>query len=137
MRWRRALKTAATGLALAGLLWLGGLAWFVHSSLTIAIDHPTPTDAIVVLTGGRLRLETALELLGAGRAQKLFVSGVNPHVDRGALLRVAGRTDEVDAERIETGHDAENAFGNAREAAEWMQRRGFHSLRLVTSWYHM
>jgi uncharacterized SAM-binding protein YcdF (DUF218 family) len=137
MRWRRALKIAATGLTVAGLLWLGGLAWFVHSSLTIAIDRATPTDAIVVLTGGRLRVETALELLGAGRAQKLFVSGVNPHVDRVALLRVAGRTDEVDAERIEIGHEAENTFGNARETAEWMRRHGFHSLRLVTSWYHM
>jgi uncharacterized SAM-binding protein YcdF (DUF218 family) len=137
MRRRRALRIAAAGLAVVGLLWLGGLAWFVHSSLTIAIDRATPTDAIVVLTGGRLRVETALELLGAGRAQKLFISGVNPHVDRVALLRVAGRASEGDADRIEIGHEAENTLGNARETAEWMRREGFRSLRLVTSWYHM
>ena len=137
MRWRRALRVTGLCFALLGLLWLGGLAWFVHSSLTIAVDRTTPTDAIVVLTGGRLRLETALDLLGAGRAQKLFISGVNPHVDRIALLRVAGRTDDGDADRIEIGHEAENTLGNARETAEWMQRQGYRSLRLVTSWYHM
>jgi uncharacterized SAM-binding protein YcdF (DUF218 family) len=137
MRWRRALKIAAASLAVLGLLWLGGLAWFVHSSLTIAIDRTTPTDAIVVLTGGRLRVETALDLLGAGRAQKLFISGVNPHVDRVALLRGAGRTDESATDRIEIGHEAENTLGNARETAEWMRHEGYRSLRLVTSWYHM
>ena len=137
MRWRHALKLTALGFALLGLLWLGGLAWFVHSSLTIAVDRTTATDAIVVLTGGRLRVETALDLLGAGRAQKLFISGVNPHVDRVALLRVAGRTDDNDAGRIVLGHEAENTTGNARETAEWMQRQGYRSLRLVTSWYHM
>jgi len=137
MRWRRVLKVTSLCIALLVLLWLGGLAWFVRSSLTIAVDHTTPTDAIVVLTGGRLRLETALNLLGAGRAQKLFISGVNPRVDRIALLRVAGRTDDGDSDRIDIGHEAENTLGNARETAEWMQRQGYRSLRLVTSWYHM
>lgn len=137
MRWRRALKIAASGLIVLGLVWLGGFAWFLHSSLTVAIDHSAPTDAIVVLTGGRLRVETALDLLGAGRAQKLFVSGANPHTDRVALLRFAGRANEDDIDRIELGHEAENTLGNARETAEWMQRQGYRSLRLVTSWYHM
>jgi len=137
MRWRRARKIAAGGLIVLGLFWLGGLAWFVHSSLNIATDDTMSTDAIVVLTGGRLRVETALELLGAGRAQKLFISGVNPHVDRVALLRFAGRADMGDADRIVIGHEAENTLGNARETAEWMRREGYRSLRLVTSWYHM
>jgi uncharacterized SAM-binding protein YcdF (DUF218 family) len=118
------------------LVWLGGLVWFVLSSLSIAPDHTAATDAIVVLTGGRLRLEAGLDLLGAGRAQKLFISGVNPHVDRLALLRVAGRADSNDS-RIVLGHEADNTFGNARETAGWMQQEGYRSLRLVTSWYHM
>lgn len=137
MRARRTLKIAALGFASLTAVWLGGLAWFVRSSVTLAVDHTTATDAIVVLTGGRLRVETALNLLGAGRAQKLFISGVNPHVDRLALLRVSGRSDDSDAARIEIGYEAENTLGNARETAEWMRREGYHSLRLVTSWYHM
>lgn len=118
------------------LLWATGLAWFVHSSLTMASD-PSETDAIVVLTGGRLRLEAGLDLLGAGRAQKLFVSGVNPHVDRIELMRVAGHAGDEDLSRIVIGHDADNTLGNARETAGWMHQEGYRSLRLVTSWYHM
>lgn len=136
-RWPRAVKFLASGAAAAALLWLGGFVWFVHSSLSIAGDRTISTDAIVVLTGGRLRVETAIDLLGDGRAQKLFISGVNPHVDRVELLRVVGRMEHGDTSRIELGHEAENTVGNARETAEWMQQEGYRSLRLVTSWYHM
>jgi uncharacterized SAM-binding protein YcdF (DUF218 family) len=134
--WSRALGWFAAGAGTTMLLWVGGLVWFVHSSLTITADPTIETDAIVVLTGGRLRLEAGLDLLGAGRAQKLFISGVNPHVDRLALMRVAGHADG-DPSRIVIGHDADNTLGNARETAGWMQQQGYRSLRLVTSWYHM
>jgi uncharacterized SAM-binding protein YcdF (DUF218 family) len=136
-RWLRALAWFAAGVATTMLLWAAGLAWFVYSSQAIAADPKAQTDAIVVLTGGRLRLEAGLDLLGAGRAQKLFVSGVNRHVDRIELMRVAGRTDEGNLGRIVIGHDADNTLGNARETAQWMQQEGYRSLRLVTSWYHM
>ena len=135
-RWLRAFGWFAAGVVTTMLLWVVGLLWFVHSSLTMASD-PSRTDAIVVLTGGRLRLEAGLDLLGAGRAQKLFVSGVNPHVDRIELMRVAGHADDEDLNRIVIGHDADNTLGNARETAGWMQQEGYSSLRLVTSWYHM
>ena len=135
-RWLRAFGWFAAGVVTTMLLWVVGLLWFVHSSLSMASD-PSRTDAIVVLTGGRLRLEAGLDLLGAGRAQKLFVSGVNPHVDRIELMRVAGHADDEDLNRIVIGHDADNTLGNARETAGWMQQEGYSSLRLVTSWYHM
>jgi uncharacterized SAM-binding protein YcdF (DUF218 family) len=134
-RWR-ALKFALVGGCVIALAWLAGLGWFVYASLSIIPDHTTSTDAIVVLTGGRLRVETALDLLSAGRGRKLFVSGVNPRVDRVELLRVDGRPSD-DANRITLGHEAGNTLGNARETAEWMQQEGYRSLRLVTSWYHM
>jgi uncharacterized SAM-binding protein YcdF (DUF218 family) len=136
-RWLRAFGWFAAGVATTLMLWTVGLAWFVYSSLTIAADPKAQTDAIVVLTGGRLRLEAGLDLLGAGRAQKLFVSGVNPHVDRGELMRVARHADDGNLGRIVIGHDADNTLGNARETAQWMREQGYRSLRLVTSWYHM
>jgi uncharacterized SAM-binding protein YcdF (DUF218 family) len=135
-RWPRALGWFAAGAATSVLLWAGGLVWFVHISLSIMPDPTIDTDAIVVLTGGRLRLEAGLDLLGAGRAQKLFVSGVNPHVDRVELMRVTGHAGG-DLSRVVIGHDADNTLGNARETAGWMQQEGYRSLRLVTSWYHM
>jgi uncharacterized SAM-binding protein YcdF (DUF218 family) len=133
-RWLRRLGLLA--LALFGL-WLGGLALFVASSLSIPADPSIATDAVVVLTGGRLRVETGLQLWAAGTAKKLFVSGVNQRVDRGELLRPLGPTAQRAACCIVLGHEADNTFGNARETANWMHEEGYHSLRLVTSWYHM
>ena len=100
-------------------------------------DPSIPTDAIVVLTGGRLRLETGFELFAAGTAKKLFVSGVNQRVDRDELLRTLGPAAERASCCIALGHEADNTFGNARETANWMHDEGYRSLRLVTSWYHM
>ena len=119
------------------VLWLGGLGWFLYQGLSVSSDSTAPTDAIVVLTGGRFRLESGIDLLEAHRARKLFISGVNQHVDRAALLRVLGPLPDSASCCIVLGHDADNTYGNARETAEWMQREGYHSLRLVTSWYHI
>ena len=41
----------------------------------------TPTDAVVVLTGGPLRVQAGLAVLEAGQARKLLVSGVHPSVE--------------------------------------------------------
>jgi uncharacterized SAM-binding protein YcdF (DUF218 family) len=136
-RVRRFLRGAAMTFCLALTAWAGGLAWFLGDSLTMPTDRASVTDAIVVLTGGRLRLETGLGLLGAGKARTLFVSGVNPRVERSDLLRTVGPVQGVDAGRVVLGHAADNTLGNARETAEWMHRQGYRSLRLVTSWYHM
>lgn len=126
----------AVGLAMF-VLWLVGLGVFVATSLWRHTDQSTPTDAIVVLTGGRLRLETGLQLFAAGIAKKLFISGVNQRVDRAELLRALGAVPERADCCIVIGHAAENTFGNARETAAWMRAEGYQSLRLVTSWYHM
>jgi uncharacterized SAM-binding protein YcdF (DUF218 family) len=131
------LRLAMSLAGLGVLLWLGGFAWFVGSSLWVSVDRVSTTDAIVVLTGGRQRLETGLELLAAGKAGKLFVSGVNPAVDRDTLLRALGPAAKREACCIVLGHAADNTAGNALETAAWMQQEGYRSLRLVTSWYHM
>ena len=127
----------AGALLLLLVVWIGGFAWFVGGSLWFKIDRASPTDAIVVLTGGKMRLETGLELLEAGKAAKLFVSGVNPAVDRETLLRAFGPAARREACCIVLGHAADNTVGNALETALWMQQEGYRSLRLVTSWYHM
>jgi uncharacterized SAM-binding protein YcdF (DUF218 family) len=129
----RLLRWAAALLA----VWTAGLGWFVATGLLWPVDAATPTDAIVVLTGGKLRLETGMDLLAAGKARKLFISGVNQRVDRDELLRALGPLPEAAACCMVLGHAADNTYGNARETARWMQQEGYLSLRLVTSWYHM
>jgi uncharacterized SAM-binding protein YcdF (DUF218 family) len=125
-------------LAIAALIvWLAGLGWFIASGLALRGDKTTPTDAIVVLTGGRLRLEAGLALLATGKAKQLFISGVNPRVDREILLRALGPAAEREACCIVLGHQSDDTFSNAGETAGWMREEGYTSLRLVTSWYHM
>ena len=137
MRCTRTLRCIAGGIGAVAAGWLAGFAWFVANGLTVADDRATATDAIVVLTGGRLRLESGIDLLEAGAGRKLFVSGVNQHVDRDALLRVLGPLPDSTTCCIVLGHDADDTLGNARETAEWMRQERYRSLLLVTSWYHM
>jgi len=132
--WTRRLGLVAVALFIA---YAGGLVWFAEDIADAVEDTETPTDAIVVLTGGRLRLEAGLELLAGGKAKKLFISGVNQRVDRDELLRSLRPVPENTACCIVIGHTADNTFGNARETADWMHEEGYRSLRLVTGWYHM
>src|SRR5579875_1269487 len=116
-------------------LWTAGLLWFARP---LAVkDDGAPTDAIVVLTGGSLRLQSGLALLGEGKGRKLFVSGVNQEVKLGQLLRLAGNAPDWAACCVVLGYDADDTLGNALETARWMRRENYRSLRLVTAWYHM
>ncbi|HEX7969405.1 MAG TPA: YdcF family protein [Stellaceae bacterium] len=119
------------------LSWLGGLAWFARSIPDEVPDPVSATDAIVVLTGGSLRVQSGLALLAAGKAKKLFVSGVYHGTDVAALLRAEHQSPEKVACCIVLGYEADNTLGNALESAAWMRQEGFRSLRLVTSSYHM
>ncbi len=133
MRLGYALALLVSGSAM--LVLIG----FVRFAIPPAAENdPMPTDAIVVLTGGSLRLQSGIDLLREGKGRMLFVSGVGNRVDVASLLRATGE----DTPRwlqccIVLGHQAENTFGNAAETAQWMRRTDYKSLRLVTAWYHM
>lgn len=124
-------------LAAFGTAWVVGFVLFAN---TIPKD-PAPlsvrSDAIVVLTGGSLRLEAGVDLLEQGVARKLFVSGVHRGVDVSELLRLQKRTPDRLQCCIVLGHDAVDTIGNAAETAAWVQAEGLKSLRLVTAGYHM
>jgi uncharacterized SAM-binding protein YcdF (DUF218 family) len=138
-RWinRRLLLGMAALAALAFGAWLWGLVWFTWQLPTVVAEPTRTTDVIVVLTGGSGRIQEGIELLTAGRAQKLFISGVSPGVGVQEILRVS-QVPPADLECCVTlGYQASSTFGNAIETAVWMRENGFHSLRLVTAAYHM
>jgi uncharacterized SAM-binding protein YcdF (DUF218 family) len=120
-------------------VWLIGLLWF--ASPPAGDSRLARTDAIVVLTGGSLRVQSGIDLLREGKGRKLFVSGVNQQVDLEELLRISGNGADESADWasccVELGHEADNTLGNAQETARWIRSQGFRSLRLVTAWYHM
>lgn len=134
---KRLLRRAGIVALVLAILWLAGL-WRFAAGLPHEIADPDrATDAIVVLTGGSLRVEGGLKLLAEGKAKKLFISGVYRGVDVTELLRVSRQSPDAVSCCVVLGHAADNTAGNAQETAQWMAGEGFHSLRLVTSSYHM
>ncbi|MFN8700699.1 MAG: YdcF family protein [Rhodospirillales bacterium] len=132
-----ALLRLGAAAAVLGLLYRGGLVWF---AATIPREGPVDaraTDAIVVLTGGQLRLREGLRLMAEGKAKKLLVSGVNRNVELQELLRVARQGPGALECCVELGYDADSTQGNAREAAAFVAREKIASLRLVTANYHL
>jgi uncharacterized SAM-binding protein YcdF (DUF218 family) len=119
------------------LVLAAGFFWFLAELPRTAADPARETDAIVVLTGGAGRVSRGLELLEAGKAKKLFISGVYYAVDVNELLRVAERKPEDLTCCISLGYEAGDTRGNAAETAAWIRKQGYASLRLVTSAYHM
>ena len=123
-----------------GIIWVGGLFWFKSYIVEEQKVVSAKTDAIVILTGGTERLEEGLRLLRENYSENLFISGVGKKATIRELLIENGFTDEVVEEvkkKVELGYEAENTLGNARETAKWMQENDYHSLRMVTSNYHM
>ena len=116
-------------------LWLAGFGAYVYR---IAQPGPAPerADGIVVLTGAPGRVDTALHLLAAGRAERLLISGVGPSAGFAELARRAG-VDPALASRTTLGRAAHTTRGNAVETADWVRQFGVRRLIVVTSSYHM
>jgi uncharacterized SAM-binding protein YcdF (DUF218 family) len=135
-RVRRLLLNLTVAAITAAGLWTWGLFRFVEAIPTTVGDMTTPTDGIVVLTGGTQRLGEGLDLLSRDLAKKLFVSGVYQGIDVRALLQAVKRRPGAIEERIAIGN-ATNTTGNAVETSAWIAEQKYNSLRLVTGAYHM
>ncbi len=137
----RALAILRYGLVLSVLAGVIGLAlgfvWFVHRVPTDEAPTDRTAEGIVVLTGGALRINDAVELLAAGRGQRLLITGVNPTTHSRELARLTPRYRALFGCCIDLDHSAQNTIGNAVETRRWTRTRGFHSLLVVTSAYHM
>lgn len=128
-------------LLLAGVIWLGGFLAFAAAIPPTVRDADRPVDAIVVLTGGGVRLSEGFALLDRGLAKKLLISGVADGVDLPALLQTLNGAPMPSQAMLDCcvtlGYDARSTEGNARETFRWVVDNGFKSVRLVTANYHM
>jgi len=75
--------------------------------------------------------------LAAGRGKRLLITGVNRATNVDALTRLVPRYEALFDCCIDIDHSAINTIGNAVETRRWARERGFHSLMIVTSSYHM
>ncbi len=93
------------------------------------------TDAIIVLTGGKNRIESGLQIFSQKAARHLFVTGVNEQVTRDDILsRYKGTLPDC---CITLGYKANSTAENAAETRDWIKGTGYKTVRLVTSNYHM
>ncbi len=96
------------------------------------------TDAVVILTGGSLRLEEGLSIFSVLNNKKLLISGIGEGVAIKDLLDIANSQHLLDrVDEVVLGNLATSTITNAREAKIFMELNNFNSLRLVTSNYHM
>lgn len=93
------------------------------------------TDAIVVLAGGRGRVEEGVRLFREGKGNYLFLIGVDPTVRKQDLFR--DRQGETLAERVFLEKASRNTLENALYGREIIARRDVRSILLITSRYHM
>ena len=137
VRRRRAKSFAVKLVVLCGIaLVLGFMAflWRLPGE-EVALDRNA--DGIVVLTGGTSRITDALELLAAGRGKRLLITGVNPGTTTSDIALKVANYGHILACCVDLDYSAINTLGNAVEARRWAIDRGFHSLIIVTSAYHM
>jgi uncharacterized SAM-binding protein YcdF (DUF218 family) len=126
---------AAPVLVLAALT--GGFLWFVFHIAREESPLDRVADGIVALTGGASRISDAVELLASGRGRRLLITGVGATTNTAELMRLAPDHQRWFGCCIDLDYSAANTVGNAVETRRWARERGFRSLVVVTSGYHM
>ena len=107
------------------------------NDLRVATDEITYADAIVVLTGGTGRVEEGLRLFREGRGGYLILSGVEETSSLGAIFPGRDLKTAVDTSRIILDIESRRTIDNAFNVKKIVEEKGFKSLILVTSNYHM
>jgi uncharacterized SAM-binding protein YcdF (DUF218 family) len=124
----------------ASLLVLLYALGFVVFTFTLGSPAPVtaaPTDAAVVLTGGSGRIEHAIDVLRDGKARRLLVAGADPSVTKADIARRLGGSHKLIQCCVDLGSESVDTRSNAEEAARWLAQHQFHSVRLITSDWHM
>jgi uncharacterized SAM-binding protein YcdF (DUF218 family) len=123
----------AIALVAAGIGFVGFL-----SQLRGAEAKPArKADGIVVLTGGSSRVSDAMELLADGYGKRLLISGVHPTNAASNISRSLTDNQSLLSCCVDLDRSAVNTRSNAAETRRWAHERGFKSLIVVTSNYHM
>ena len=108
----------------------------------VTLGRPAPadaarTDAAVVITGGKGRIEQGIEVLKAGQAKRLLVAGADPVVTKRDLIRRLGGNRRLVNCCVDLGSESVDTRSNAEEASRWLAKHRYGSFRLITSDWHM
>lgn len=92
-------------------------------------------DAIVVLAGGKGRVDEGIRLFREGRGQWLFLVGVDPSVRKGDLYRQ--RAGDPSPDHVILEKVSRNTMENALYGRDALQAKQVRSILLITSRYHL
>ena len=130
----------ATIVAPLAIVFVGAARRLRRVPLAIARRRVKPArnaDGIVVLTGGSSRVSDAMELLAGGYGKRLLISGVHPTNAASDISRSLPDNQSLLGCCVDLDRSAVNTRSNAAETRRWARDRGFKSLIVVTSNYHM
>ncbi len=135
-KWFNFMKKLFYIIFLLGLVWSFLFAGFVIELRNQPVSSKA-ADGLVVLTGGTGRIDGGFKLLSEGHGKRLLLSGINQELDFETIMRDIGQDQAlkdccVDAESIST-----DTRSNAVEAIFWARKKGYKSLILITSDFHM
>ena len=134
-RWIGFLTMTA---AVAGIVVLAfGFFWFILQVPDEEVRLDKNADGIVVLTGAATRIPDAIELLNSKRGKRLLITGVHRTTSAHEISRLMPLNQQVFSCCVDLDRSALNTLGNALETRRWARERGFNSLIIVTSNWHM
>ena len=133
--WLRAAIVSTLAIAFVGAA--AGFVVFLSQMRGAELAPDRKADGIVVLTGGSSRVSDAMELLAAGYGQRLLISGVHPTSTVSDISRTLPENQSYMRCCVDLDRYAVSTRGNAAETRRWAHERGFKSLIVVTSNYHM
>lgn len=112
-------------------VWALLFALYLYQTQKVPPLPAADNQGIVILTGGKNRIEEGLKLKEKLNIKSIFISGVHAKVDLKNL--------NLDKQPccIELGHSAINTKENAYETWAWLKEKQFTKIILVTSDYHM
>jgi uncharacterized SAM-binding protein YcdF (DUF218 family) len=132
------LRAGIVGVLALGFVGAGcGFIAFLAQLRGSEVKPASNADGIVVLTGGSSRVSDAMELLAAGYGKRLLISGVHPTTDAHDISRTLPDNHKLLNCCVDLDRSAINTRSNAAETGRWARERGFKSLIVVTSNYHM
>ncbi len=94
-------------------------------------------DGIVILTGGKDRIQTGMALFNQLHAKRILISGVDKIVNLSVIKDKQLKGYDHLYQFTDIGYGAVNTFSNALESAVWVRSHQFKTIGLVTSRFHM
>lgn len=128
------IKALLSFTVVAGLVLVALFIDFAYKTYS-ARQRSVQVDAIVVLAGGKGRVEEGVRLFRERKGKWLFLVGVDPSVRKGDLYRP--RSGDPSGEQVVLEKVSRNTLENAIYGRDLVAAREVRSVLLITSRYHL